>query len=385
MKKKILLRAPLLTSSGYGVHCRQVFEWLYNKKDIELTVECLNWGQTPWLLNEKDLNGLVGKIMECSKKVEPPYDISFQVQLPDEWDPNLAKKNYGITAVVETTKCSKKWIEKCNKMDGVIVPSVFSKRVLEKSGILDIDVNVIPEYYNHNLLVKQDFKNDKRFDFETNFNFLIIAQLTGQNVETDRKNIFNTIKWICEEFKNNNNVGIVVKTNMGKASKIDRALTTGSIKNVAKITRKGNFPKIHLLHGNMTEKEIAYLYQHDKIKCITSPTRGEGYGLPLVDAAASGMPVIATNWSGHLDFLEDKFLPVKYDLIEIPEQKIDNRIFYKGMKWANPNEKSFKRCLRKVYENYEKYKKIAKNHSATTANKLHKAKIFKKYDKYLME
>ena len=49
--KKVLLRAPLLTNSGYGIHSRQLFSWLYNKKDVELTVECVQWGRTPWILD----------------------------------------------------------------------------------------------------------------------------------------------------------------------------------------------------------------------------------------------------------------------------------------------------------------------------------------------
>ena len=81
--KRVLLRAPLLTNSGYGVHSRQIFEWLYEKKDIQLDVECLNWGQTPWLIDVNLENGLIGEIMQRSRKLTPPYDVAIQVQLPD--------------------------------------------------------------------------------------------------------------------------------------------------------------------------------------------------------------------------------------------------------------------------------------------------------------
>ena len=65
--KKVLLRAPLLTNSGYGIHSRQLFSWLYNKKDVELTVECVQWGRTPWILDTDQEDGIYGKIMSCSK------------------------------------------------------------------------------------------------------------------------------------------------------------------------------------------------------------------------------------------------------------------------------------------------------------------------------
>ncbi len=67
--KKVLLRAPLLTNSGYGVHSRQVFEWLL-EKDIELDVECLKWGNTPWLLDDEN-NRIVKEVMLRSKKLSP--------------------------------------------------------------------------------------------------------------------------------------------------------------------------------------------------------------------------------------------------------------------------------------------------------------------------
>ena len=74
-------------------------------------------------------------------------------------------------------------------------------------------------------------------------------------------------------------------------------------------TRKGQFPRVHVLHGQMNESEVASLYRHEKIKGIVSLTRGEGFGLPTLEAAASGLPVIATGWSGHMDFLnQGKFV-----------------------------------------------------------------------------
>ena len=67
------------------------------------------------MINPDSYGGMVERIMRCSRELQPPYDISFQVQLPDEWDPSLAKKNVGITAFVETDKCSSAWINKCNE------------------------------------------------------------------------------------------------------------------------------------------------------------------------------------------------------------------------------------------------------------------------------
>lgn len=355
---KVLLRAPLLTLSGYGVHSRQIFEWLKEKEEIDLDVECLNWGMTPWIINAEHEQGLIGKIMSCSRKLNPPYDVTFQVQLPDEWNPDLGNYNIGISAVVETDKCNPEWITRCNLMDEIIVPSEFTKNVLLNTGLLKKKVTVIPEWFNQNI-PKQD--NEIKLPLKTDFNFLVISQLNSQNPQDDRKNIYNTIKWLCEEFKGDSNVGIVLKTNLGRGTTLDKNLTKNLLHQMVTSFGKQTFPKIYLLHGSMKNEEIAQIYHDKKIKCFVGATRGEGFGLPIIDAAAAGMPVVATNWSGHLDFLKDSFSKVDYDLVEIRKEKADNRIFFEGFKWADPKESDFRKKVRSVYKNYNEHKLIAQN------------------------
>lgn len=388
---KVLLRAPLLTNSGYGVHSRQLFYWLYNKKDIELTVECLQWGRTSWLLDSEYDNGIVGKIMERSKPItQGKYDVSFQVQLPDEWDTNLANKNIGVTAAVESDKCNPKWVDCCNKMDHIVVPSTFTKNVIKRSGILTTKISVIEEWFNGRITSKSSIskalenKNFKKID--TPFNFLVIGQLTGQAREDDRKNLLNTLSWLCEEFKDNKDVGIVLKTNFGKGTHIDKSIVKKYFKDNLKSIKQTEFPKIHLIHGNLSSEEIAALYQHNKVKAYALATRGEGYGLPYIEAAASGLPIIATNWSGHLQFLEkDYFYPVDYTLIDVAKSKIDNRIFVEGVKWADPSKKDFMVKAREVYENYSKAKDKSKVLKKNILHNYNATAICKKYDKLFEE
>ena len=196
---KVLLRAPLLTNSGYGVHSRQIFEWLEQKEDIDLRVDCLRWGHCPWIVTSEGLDGLAGRIMSRATPFEKheKVDISFQNQLPNEWDPSLARKNIGISAFVETDKCNTQWIEACNKMDHIIVPSTFTKGVVESSGPLSKPITVVPEWYNHILLNKaatdKILSKDKRFKFDTSFNILVMGLLTSIEGPADRKNLLNTL------------------------------------------------------------------------------------------------------------------------------------------------------------------------------------------------
>lgn len=343
-KKKVLLRGPVLTQSGYGVHARQVAKWLLDREDVELEIQALPWGETPWLINQEFENGLIGKIMQ--RTVDPSgrkYDASVQLQLPNEWDASLAQVNVGVTAGVETDVCNPEWISCCNKMSMVIVPSIHSKKCLESTGKLTSPIHVVPESYAEAIVENLSTLIDD-LELSTNFNFLIFGQITGNNPENERKNIFYTVKWLCETFKNDKDVGIVIKTNAGRNTCIDRKLVSQTFDNLIKEVRKSPFPKIHLLHGDMSDAEVASLYKHPKIKALVSLTKGEGYGLPILEAAASGLPVIATRWSGHMDFLSHgRFIDVDYKLTEIHQTRVDNKIFMKGSKWAIADEDDFKR------------------------------------------
>lgn len=386
IKNKVLLRAPLLTNSGYGIHSRQVFDWLYGREDIELIVECMQWGRTPWILDESYENGLIGKIMECSKPFnKEEIDVSFQVQLPDEWDENLGRIKIGVTALVETDRCSAVWVEKCNKMDQVIVPSTFTKNVLKRSGPVLTPITVIPEWYNTNLTNQSQISktlNDERFSQINNeFNILIIGTLTSQIPQDDRKNLVNTIKWVSEEFAGSEEVSIILKTNFGKGTTADKFLCKTYLKRLKVELGLSKFPKIKLIHGNMKSQEVAALFNHPKIKMYVTGTRGEGYGLPIIEAAASGKPIVATGWSGHLQFLDrEKFGCVDYSLVEISDTRTDNRIFEKGFRWAEPDESSFKREIRKVYTDYATAKNEAREMMKSVRMNFNRSEIKKQYD-----
>lgn len=348
-KKKVLLRAPVLTMSGYGVHSRQVARWLLGRDDVELTIQAVPWGMTPWALQPGQQDGFIGKMMERCTDFQGPFDVSFQVQLPNEWSSDVATHNVGITAAVETDRCNPEWVKAVNMMDAVVVPSTHTLKCLESSGEVSTPTFVIPEAFP-DVISRSDIPAIS-LDFSTDFNFLVFGQLTGNNPMNDRKNIFHTVKWFCENFQGNEEVGLVIKTNSGKATKIDRMVTLNLMKELTATVRKGPFPRVHFLHGNLSDNDVAGLYRHPKIKCLLTLTRGEGFGLPILEAAASGLPVIATNWSGHLDFMNlGKFIKIEHTLVDIHESRCDDNIFMRGSKWAEPVESDVKRKMEKFYK-----------------------------------
>tara|TARA_R110002153_G_scaffold92080_1_gene223848 strand:- start:2671 stop:3855 length:1185 start_codon:yes stop_codon:yes gene_type:complete len=386
---KVLLRAPLMTSSGYGVHSRQLMRWLLSRKDIELHVECLRWGQCSWMVDTRKEDGLIAEITKRAVPLQSgTYDVTFQVQLPDEWDDKLGKVNIGVTAAVETDKCNPDWVKSCNKMDHIIVPSTFTKNVIKRSGMLTTKISVIQEWYNpiidDNQRVKKTLKQKKFKQIKGNFNFLVLGQITSMSTDGDRKNLINTLAAIFDEFKHDESVGIVLKTSLGKSTTMDKISTRNFLCNILPQMRKGKNP-LYFVHGDLEPEEVCALYRHKSIKAFAIATRGEGYGLPLIESAASGLPIVTTRWSGHLEFLNtDLFKSVNYKLIDIPKAKVDNRIFMEGARWAEPDLYDFKGQARKIHDDYTSSKKDADKLKLEITEKFNKTVIMQKYDKLLL-
>lgn len=379
--KKVLIVGPLLSISGYGYHSRQLFNFFKNNKNYEVSSIILPWGNTSWFLNKELENGLIDEIVKSSIDkntiLRKSFDVGIHIQLPDEWNTSYAKKNIGVSAFVETDICSKDWLNCIDKVDKVIVPSNFTKNVIlnsennqSRKKEFNKKVHVIPEYY-HEIFdkeIKQELKIQQTLDnIQTKTNFLTVGQLTSHNEELDRKNLIKTIEIFCNKYRNDKDVGLIVKTSLGRSNTLDKKNTKMIFNNIIKKIKKGSeYPRVYLLHGDLSPQDLKVLYSHEKVKYYISLTKGEGYGLPLLEAARCGLPIIATNWSGHLDFLRDEFIKIDYQLKEIPEGRIDQKIFVEGSKWAlfkpssvlkafkNLNNQKFKVNKKFYQENYSK-------------------------------
>ena len=124
----------------------------------------------------------------------------------------------------------------------------------------------------------------------------------------------------------------------------------------------------------MSDSEMGALYHHPQIKAYVTLTHGEGFGLPIFEAAHSGLPVIAPDWSGHLDFLympeknkkgrrlkrKPKFTKVEYTLVQVPKEVVWKDVIIPGSGWCQADQGSYKMQLRQVYKNINKCEKDAK-------------------------
>jgi len=359
MRKKIILKAPLLTRSGYGEQSRFALRALRSRPDLyDIYIQPLQWGQTSWIAEDnpdrKWMDDIIEKtvvyIQEGGK-----FDESLQVTIPNEWE-NMAPVNIGYTAGMETTKVAFPWLQAGNAMNRIIVVSEHAKNTYKDTSYVaeeqqtgnQVEVKLETEVEAVGYPVKNYKKSNVELNLDTDFNFLNVTQWSI------RKNLEHTIKWFVEEF-HDENVGLVIKTNLAKNCFIDREECMKRLTNLLnEFSGENRKCKIYLLHGEMTDEELHALYAHPKIDAMLSLAHGEGFGLPLFEAAYSGLPIVTVAWSGHLDFLCDEkgkshFYDVSFDLGPVQEQAVWPDVLIKESMWAFARENSTKEKMRECY------------------------------------
>lgn len=371
MKQKILIRGPVLSQSGYGEQARFAMRAIRSREDLfDVYILPVNWGQTGWVsLDNEERKWIDEKIKATHAHTQQngQFDISLQVTIPNEFE-RLAPINIGYTAGIETTKVAAVWLQKVNQMDKIIVVSNHSKEVFESTvytaqdpntgHLMKLECNTPIEVVNYPV---RGFKKKKvNLNLDYDFNYLAISQWGP------RKNFDNLINWFIEE-NSDKEVGLVLKTSIKNNSIVDREFTEKKLKNI--ISAHGDVKcKVYLLHGDLSEQELAGLYQDKKIKCLISTTHGEGYGLPLFEAAYNGLPVVCVGWSGQKDFLympqkngklKPMFASVEYSLQNVQPEAIWNGVIEPESQWAFPEEANFKKRLREVRENNSKFTRSA--------------------------
>jgi glycosyltransferase involved in cell wall biosynthesis len=365
-KQTLLFRGPIKTRSGYGAHSRDLLQALYEMDLFDIKIDSCGWGVTP--LTALDNTNPFHKWIEeniITALSETP-DIYVQVTVPNEFQ-RIGKYNIGITAGIETTVAPKDWVDGCNRVDKVITTSVFSRDVLVSTVYNENEKNtgkLIKQYKIEKPIsvlfegVDQKVYNNVYKGIDLNikedFAFLFVGHWLKGDLGQDRKDIGMLIKCFAAAFnEGENRPALVLKTSSATFSIKERENFRQRIENLLKDIKTP--PSIYLLFGDLTNEEMNEVYNHPKIKSMVTLTKGEGFGRPLLEFTMTGKPVIASNWSGHKDFLPmNKAIMIGGKLTDVHESAVDAFIL-KDSKWFTANYNEAVEVFKLVHKDYEKF------------------------------
>jgi len=398
MKKLMLICAPVSSRSGYGDHARDLVRSFMEHDKYDIKIMDVRWGDCPKNALNPD-NPEDKKLLDCflyEPKTDRQPDIYVDIRIPNEFQ-QYGKFNIGITAGVETNAVSGNWIESCNKMDLVIVPSEHSKDGFlnstyekvqnlpdgkqQKVGDLKLEkpIEVLFEGADEEVYkpLKKDEIDSDFFDMinekvSERFAFLFVGQWCKGGFGEDRKDIGKLIKVFYEAFANKRKQpALILKTNGATYSILDKEDILSKIKSVKTMFPSDwKLPNVYLLHGDLPKEELNYLYNHPKIKAMVSFTHGEGFGRPLLEATMTGLPVITSNWSGHIDFLNtEKSVLLPGEIKQVPKSVVWENIIIPESKWFNVSENDAYKALNYTFENVSEVKSNANSLMRDNINK----------------
>jgi glycosyltransferase involved in cell wall biosynthesis len=380
-KPVCLVTAPVATRSGYGAHSRDIVRSLIKLDRYDVKIWSVRWGNCPMnALTADDPNDkmIIDRLLQQPELPNQP-ELVISILVPNEFQP-VGKYNIGITAGLECSVVPPEWVDGMNRMNMNIVPSNFVSDVF-KACVFDVKddktqqikgqlkyekpIEVLFEGTDTNIFKKtKEFSKelvDEMKNVKESFNFLYVGHWLSGNIGEDRKDTGMMLKVFLETFKNKKKKpGLIMKTSGATFSILDREDILKKI-NAIKSTIKGDLPNIYLIHGDFTDDEMNELYNHPKVKAHVNITHGEGFGRPLLEASISEKPIIASDWSGHKDFLSSGLSNlITGALVDVPKSSFPKNMYVQGSQWFTVNYQTVSTVMKDMFSSYKKYTLNAK-------------------------
>ena len=378
MKNTFVVSCPIDTYSGYGARSRDFVKSLVELDKDEVKILSQRWGNTTqgFIKNNYKEWGFLEKLIIPRLQEKPDYWC--MVTVPNEFQP-VGKYNIGLTAGIETTVCDIEWLRGCNKMDLILVSSEHSKKVFKDSSFqnsankgdivkLEKPIEVLFEGGNLDTYkVIKKFKNKELYNqiqsIPEDFAYLVVGHWMQGDFGHDRKNIALTVKSFYETFKGKENKpALILKTCRVNASIGDKEGIQKRIDEIRSSVDGKDLPSVYLLHGEFTDEEMNEIYNHPKVKSMVSFTKGEGFGRPLLEFSLINKPIIASGWSGHLDFLHRDYVALcGGKLIDLHKSVQIKGMLIEGSKWFDVDHNYINHFYNDVFNNYDLWLNKAKD------------------------
>jgi len=250
----------------------------------------------------------------------------------------------------ESDRASKQWIDQLNNVDLVLTTSNFFKDVLKGSG-LRTQVEVLPNSVDTSIYHKDTIPmisvEKRRLNFVSVFHY------------GDRKAPEILIQAFARAFNSEDDVTLTIHS----SSTLDAIKHQGMevpdyILSVSGVLDRA---PIYFTKGHVSDNDMPGLIKNFDVMVL--PTRSEGFGLPLLEAAALGMPSITTGYSGVLDIVDnDTGWLIDHKIKNIPLQSLTYFSNFIGGNWAEPDVDHLETIFKNLYNmNIEDIKKKGDN------------------------
>jgi len=372
-KPLAVVSCPIDTYSGYGARARDFVKALIALDKYEVKTLSQRWGNTRFgYLEDHNEDELASTIIPSINK-KP--NLWIQITVPNEFQ-RVGEFNIGLTAGMETTLIHQSWIEGCNRMDLILTSSEHSKRVFAevkydmkhnqtnqvvKSIKLEKPIEVLREGADLDKYFAKPSTTFDLSDIKESFCYLFVGHWMQGDLGHDRKNVGYTIKSFLETFKNKpSKPALILKTQQVGSSILDKDRILKRIDQI-RSTVKGSLPNIYLITGDLTDEQMNNLYNNTKVKAMVSFTKGEGFGRPLLEFSLTGKPIIASGWSGQLDFLDNqRALLIGGSLENVHKSAAVKDMILEQAQWFKPDDFQVAKAWTEMYKKYKSFQIPAK-------------------------
>jgi glycosyltransferase involved in cell wall biosynthesis len=276
------------------------------------------------------------------RRVDRARSVIYQGAMAYLWDPNLYGRWRVGHTMFETDSLPDGWADWANAMDEVWVPSEFNRETFARAGVAERRLRVVPLGVDTSLF--RPGVEPYTWPEVRGFKFLSIFDLQ------ERKGMDLLLKAYLAEFRADEDVCLILKITQHSDHTTDAGARVAHFVENEGGKRLEKTPPIVLVQDYIPRSELPRLYA--TADAFVLPSRGEGFGLPYIEALACGLPVIATRWSSHLDFLNDanSFLIDIEGLV--PASPVDVE-YFAGHRWAQPSVDHLRQLMRLVYQHRE--------------------------------
>lgn len=265
--------------------------------------------------------------------VEPRYPV-IQFRLANSFQPEPGRNVYGYS-MLESDRINANWVAGCNRVKEVWVPSQFNWETFTRSGAQRVQVmplGVDPERFRPGLPPLE-------LPFHRSFAFLASDWFFRKGPDV-------MVHAYYRGFGPSDDVVLLYKIKPGSTAEAQAVLAAIA----GHYGGPGAVPPVVLYDTVLSWNDVPRLYS--SVNCFVLPTRGEGWSLPLIEAMASGLPVICTDWSGPTQFMNAQTaFPLRITGLEHIPDFAYNEVCWQDGNWAVPDIGHLSELMRYVFTN----------------------------------